>query len=243
MPNYTLGRGKLYFKKDGTNGFLDLGNCPDFKINVDSETLEHFSSQEGLKKKDDEVVIEQSVMANFILDDPTIENLELFFMSSAAASNDQAADSLSAENVTVYLDKWVDIGYVNLSNVVVKDSGSVTYILDTDYKIDLKRGLIMAISTGSISDAETVLIDADYAATPMSDIHAATTTTVKGKLLFVGNPARGLIVDFEGYVSLKPSGDMGLISEEWAQMGFEAEFLDHTDYTGLAKLTKRGLVT
>ena len=50
--NLLLGKGKLYFKKNTEDGFIELGNAPSFSITSTTEKLEHFSSQSGIKTKD-----------------------------------------------------------------------------------------------------------------------------------------------------------------------------------------------
>ena len=56
--NYLLGRGKIFLKKEGEDGYIHLGNAPDFSIGIESDKLEHFSSLEGLRVKDLELVRE-----------------------------------------------------------------------------------------------------------------------------------------------------------------------------------------
>lgn len=56
-PNYTLGRGKVYFARF-TSGqvpgpFRYIGNTPEFNLTIELETLDHFSSDEGIREKDD----------------------------------------------------------------------------------------------------------------------------------------------------------------------------------------------
>ena len=41
--DYTLGKGKVLFRPEGQDGYIDLGNAPAFAINVSIEKLEHFS--------------------------------------------------------------------------------------------------------------------------------------------------------------------------------------------------------
>jgi hypothetical protein len=89
--DYNLGRGRVYFSTTSTDGsvvstdigrpvlYRDLGNCPEFNISVDVETLEHQSSQEGLKVTDKEFVISQKVNLSLSIDEINFQNVALFF--------------------------------------------------------------------------------------------------------------------------------------------------------------------
>jgi hypothetical protein len=59
-----LGRGALHFAAlDPTTrkplGFRHLGNCIALTLNVESETLEHFSSRTGVRSVDKEIILSQ----------------------------------------------------------------------------------------------------------------------------------------------------------------------------------------
>ncbi len=77
----------------------------------------------------------------------------------------KAAGSVTDEAVTGYHDKFVNLAHVKVSSVVVtNDTGATTYVKDTDYVEHLDEGMIEILSTGSITDAQALLVDYDYAA-------------------------------------------------------------------------------
>ena len=59
--NYYVGKGKLSFKPTGAPTFRDLGNVTELETTPNLTTLEHFSSREGVEKKDKEVVTEKKL--------------------------------------------------------------------------------------------------------------------------------------------------------------------------------------
>ena len=59
--NYYVGKGKISFKATGAPTFRDLGNVTELETTPNLTTLEHFSSREGVKKKDKEVVTEKKL--------------------------------------------------------------------------------------------------------------------------------------------------------------------------------------
>jgi hypothetical protein len=59
--NYYVGKGKISFKAVGDPDFRDIGNVSSLETAPNLTTLEHFSSREGVKKKDMEVVTEKKM--------------------------------------------------------------------------------------------------------------------------------------------------------------------------------------
>lgn len=243
MSDYSIGKGKVLFKLDGTNGFLDLGNCPDFKISMAVDKLEHFSSRSGLNVKDAEVITKQTGAGAFTLDEPNINNLNLFAMGNTVTDVSQTGSTVTDEAVVAYLDKWVPLAKKKLSAVAVKHtSGTPTYVLNTDYELDAEAGLIRAKTGGAITDAQSLKVDYTYATLTIKRVDSSTKSQLKGHIWFVGNPPAGRIQDVKGYVNLMPEGDMPMIGEEWRSFGFKFEFIDDTTYTGVFEILDRGTV-
>lgn len=96
VENYTLGKGVPYFARLLSPGVFDaerdLGNAPTFSINVDIETLEHFSSRSGINRKDLEVISQISPNVSFTLDEINAENLELIFLGTSVEDTEAAVD-------------------------------------------------------------------------------------------------------------------------------------------------------
>jgi hypothetical protein len=89
VKNYTLGRGKLDFAlfKPGTqtpDGFLYFGNTPEFNLTITADDLDHFSSDEGVKEKDDGVTLQVTRTGTMITDNIAPDNIALFFFGAAS---------------------------------------------------------------------------------------------------------------------------------------------------------------
>lgn len=100
--NYTLGRGKLHFSrfKSGTQtpeGFRYIGNTPEFNLTIESENLDHFSSDYGIREKDDSVLLEVNRSGTMITDNIDPENIALFFLGSSSSAALVAASGLTEE--------------------------------------------------------------------------------------------------------------------------------------------------
>ena len=86
MPDYTLGKGKVYWKADvgGTGIDVHLGNCPEFNFSPSLDKIEHFSSKSGAALKDDELITTKKVTVKFKLDEPNVSNMARFVMGGIA---------------------------------------------------------------------------------------------------------------------------------------------------------------
>jgi hypothetical protein len=87
INNYTIGKGIVYFKKDGDPDYVDMGNCSEFEFTPEIEKLDHFSSREGVRQKDKTVVIQASGTLRLVLDEWSIENLKLAVLGSSALNS------------------------------------------------------------------------------------------------------------------------------------------------------------
>jgi hypothetical protein len=79
----------------------------------------------------------------------------------------KAAASVTDEVVTAALDKLVQLAHVKVSSVVVTDStGSTTYTEGStgDYILHADEGFIEPLSSGSITEGQTLHVDYDYQA-------------------------------------------------------------------------------
>jgi len=77
VDNYFIGKGIVTFKPTGETVAYDVGNVPEFELTPASETLDHFSSREGVRKKDKSVVLEQSAELRMVMEEATARNLAM----------------------------------------------------------------------------------------------------------------------------------------------------------------------
>lgn len=131
--DYTLGKGKITFKKDDTaslavlaaGGFADFGNAPAMAVSLATEKLEHQSSRDGIGLVDASVITKTSATGTFTLDEPNSANLAMFFMdtTAAAASSSPVTTQAVQKSLFVALNVWYPI---NLSGgSYVKTNGAV----------------------------------------------------------------------------------------------------------------------
>jgi len=253
--NYVLGRGVLHAdiydsNNTKTGRFLDLGNCTAFGLNVDEETLEHESSRGGLKTVDASVTLKKAVSGTFTLDEITRDNLAMF-LSGDVTETALSAGSLAAATNSVVLGvsgeeaeipgKWYEITdaagarVYNLSAVSIYDDASktTTYVLDTDYKLDLVRGLVFVVVGGDIDtdDALSITIDATIAAGTQQDVQILQETSFRAAILFAGeNSQTGEKFEVRLHsCKISADGDASFIGDEFLEMGFNFVIEEVTD--------------
>lgn len=245
--NYTLGKGRVYFDafSQGTlnpQGERYFGDTMEFNVTSESESLEHFDNDAGIRVKDASVLLELSRTGTLITENISPENLALFFLGESATLTQSALAAQESTYATVKLGHYYQIGITTarpegvrkVANVVVKDAAEVTtYVLNTDYTLDADLARIQVLETGSIVEADGLHIGFDIAAASFTRVVTAADAEIKGALRYISTNPQGEKYDyFFPYVSLKPNGDFALKSgEEWQQLGFGFEVLKKDDNT------------
>lgn len=245
MP--TLGRGKVYFDKfaPGTKvgtGERYFGNTPEFNLGSESETLDHFNSDEGVRVKDDSVLLQLDRTGNFITDHINPENLALWMLAESSVLLQAAGTAIVHLENDVLQDRYYQIGKTtsnptgdrDISAVVVTDDAGtpVTFDVNDDYTVDLVLGRIYIVPGGAIADGTNLEITYTRAARSRNHIVTAAAATIEGALRFIAFNPKGDNIDFYmPYVQLAPNGDFALKGDEWQQLPFSVEILKLNDNT------------
>lgn len=194
IKNYTLGRGKISFSrfKPGTQipeGFLYIGNTPEFNLTIESEDLPHYSSDEGIREKDDSATLEVTRTGSLITDNISPENVALFFFGQTSVISTVASGPITAtiegvipgreypvgatpENPVGYRG-LVEAGFAVSSGGGVKASGTVTFSgPGADGDTVTIAGQQYELVTGPVAAPYEVLIGASGAATAANLLNA-----------------------------------------------------------------------
>jgi len=245
MANYVLGRGKLFFDPfiPGTKtktGQRYFGNTTEFNLTLESEKLDHFSSDSGIRTKDDSTLLELNRTGSFTTDDITAENLALFVLGDVSTVT-QASTPVTGEALGVMIPgRYYQLGASTSNPVGVRGVSAVTItpssgsaVAGTDYTLDADLGRIYII--GGVFDGVKT---ATAAYTPAANTRERVTTnasaSVEGELTFISHNAKGVQKDWVfPYVTVTPSGDFGLKSDDWQAMSFDFEV---GELTGVAAI-------
>ncbi|MEN8196873.1 MAG: hypothetical protein ABFS30_10235 [Pseudomonadota bacterium] len=217
-----LGSGTLYFNRvvsGVSQGWLALGNATKFAIKENSEKKERKLKKRGqYGQVGDSVFVKQPAELSINLDDIDAQNLALAFLGDVSAVS-VTAGSVTDEAVTADLGFYVPLANREVSNVVVTNSAAtVTYVAGTDYEVVAGAGMLKALSGGAITDAESLLVDYDYAAISGNKVLGGTNPTVKLALKLDGenfaNSAPVLVDVWEAVLS--PTSEVDFLADDFA---------------------------
>lgn len=243
--NYTLGRGELYFGrfKPGTqepDGEFYIGNTPEFSLTIDKEDLEHFSSDRGIREKDDSVPLQVNRSGALTTDNVVPKNIALFFFGSESTVVD-AGGSISETIADVRKGYYYQLGVSttrptgirNLVNPDDSNSGAgafaaTGYTVGTDVIVDYDLGRIYIPPTSTIPDGTDLAVTYTSLGQTFSRVISGS-TPVEGCLRFIAVNPKGEQVDyFMPWVQISPNGDYALKADEWQTIPFTIEILKRT---------------
>ena len=240
--NYTLGRGKVFFSrfKTGTRvpaGFQYIGNTPEFALTIENETLDHFSSDGGIREKDDSVPLEVTRTGTMVTDSIRPRNVALFFFgdsqivtqAAVPAADETFTDVIAGSTVKLGVSPSNPTGYfgVNPTGLTV-EKGVATLVLGTDYTVDGPMGTVTFIlpeDGGAIVDGDDITINAAVLGSTRPRVISGS-EPVEGAMMYIADNPKG--EDFHyylPYVKITPNGDYNLKGDEWQQIPFNIEAL------------------
>jgi len=237
--NYTLGRGKVYFSrfKPGTRiplGFNYIGNTPEFSLTIENETLDHFSSDGGIREKDDSVPLEVTRTGQLTTDSIKPRNVAIFFFgqdttvaqAAVAAADETFTDVEAGSSVKLGISPSNPTGYfgVNPTGLTV-EVGATPMVLGTDYTVNGPMGMVEFVAGGAIVDGDDVTINYAVLASSRARVISGS-EPVEGAMMYIANNPKG--DDFHyylPYVKVTPNGDYALKGDEWQTIPLNIEAL------------------
>jgi hypothetical protein len=96
--NYYIGKGIVTFTPEGEAIPIDLGNVTEFEFEPEVERLPHYSSREGVRTKDLEVVVEQSGVIRMIMEEWTPFNLSLLLLGDVEETTEGTVINIMSRN-------------------------------------------------------------------------------------------------------------------------------------------------
>ncbi len=247
---YVLGRGKVYFSELLPNGlpagYRFVGNVPEITAAVDSENYEHFRSTQGLRVKDLDIIIQQSINWTATLENMDKDNLALFFSAEkdSAYANPAIAGFSGVAVVTAGKMEsaatgglWyqlmntdgeiaVDIDATKLS-LASTNATPVALVKDTDYILDAVTGKVFFLDSSAVQtiitngEGVSATLTADATAKAItkhgSGSKGETNVAVKFELINAQTDDVEIIFDLHK-AGVTANGDANFISDEVAQL-------------------------
>lgn len=249
--NYTLGRGEIYFARfaPGTQtpvGERYIGNTPEFALTIEQEQLEHFSSDRGVREKDDSVALQVNRTGNLTTDNIVPDNVALFFFgdkSTVAEAGGAEEETLTDVEQGLYYQLGItderptgaagilsdedSNSDANFAVYTLGDSNSDAeeFVRGTDYEVDFTLGRLYIIPGGGIADGTDITVEYNVRASSFERVISGS-QPVEGALRYVElNPKGQNKVYYMPWVQISPNGDYALKSDEWQTIPFSIEVL------------------
>lgn len=245
--NYVLGKGEVYFGRFGADvtehtGERYIGNTPEFNLTIESEKLDHFSADRGIREKDKSVILEVSRSGTMVCDNIDYENLALFFFGStevltvaqATVTDEQLGEVKAGHHYQLGETALNPSGARNIvypgvvgppdTTFVLKIDGGATLVHGTDYLLEAELGRV-EILAGSAADGQEVTATYTVAAHNRNLVISGS-TSVEGSLRLIARNPSGKQTDvYMPYVAISPNGDFAMKTDEWQQLPFNVEVL------------------
>lgn len=222
--NLTIPRGVLIFAAylPGTQipgPYRQLGNCPEHTLTRADEKMPHYSSQRGMRNKDDEITIDSSLEGTVVTDDLKMENVRFWWGGevekiTATAQTAQSETFASVKKGDLFQLGRSDTnptGHRKLTNVVVTDGATptpATLTLGVDYDVNLELAMVTFLL-----DKPTVTITYDVAASTREQI-AMGDRQIEGELKFISFNATGPEADTTiPRAKLSANGDLSMLND------------------------------
>lgn len=247
--NYTLGKGKVFFDRYPANAIMTaltqgegeryFGNSPEFTTSASSESLDHYSSEGGLKVKDDSAQLSLNRTGKVVVDNIDAQNIALYFIGAASTVAQTAQVGLISLVTAAKRGRFYQLGVSaanpaglrNVSNLVVKKgAGFITTVAAlNNYQFDAELGRLYIEAAAPDINSEDIQITFDTAASSREQVVSGS-SPIYGALRFVADNPKGANRDYYfPYVKLAPDGDYALKGEDWMQIGFTFEILKKAD--------------
>jgi hypothetical protein len=165
IGNYYIGKGIISIKLLGESVFTDCGNCPQFEFMAKVTNLDHFSSRQGVRKKDFTAVIELAASLTMQLEELTARNMGFALLGLASGGPSPVPDTIDVfSNPVIYGSvKFVgtnDIGpiwTVNFPLVKLSPNKALSLIGNTWGVIDLDGEVLYDQLQGTFGTATVSL--------------------------------------------------------------------------------------
>lgn len=232
--NLIVGKGSVYINRfDATGagtGLRHLGNVDAMEITTEDDVITKYSAMTKDAPLYKKITRRRTVTVRLTLSEFHPFNLALILQGDLDETYAQPATAVTGEVLTT---SAVLGGYYKVSKFgpytapITLGAG----VLGTDYVItDANVGVVHVLDTATaIADGDTITASytpTAYSAGAVPVVKAGVQNTIEGSLLFIGDPSTGPKMMVEVWrASFTPDGALGLISEEFADVGLSGSVL------------------
>jgi hypothetical protein len=217
--DYLIGGANIWF--DDGNGFLGLGNIPNFNITREVNELMHFTASTGERKLDKSIINEAKLGFNFNVDEFDADNINILVYGDGTTADVDAGGSVTDEVIVAPLltNRSIFTAKPNISALVVGDDAipTTTYVENTDYIIKNAVTGEIEILLGTITAGQDLYLDYTNGARTRQLINPGKDFVKTGKARFeflasCGSPITWIVQN----CAVKVEGDITLDSENFS---------------------------
>lgn len=244
INNYVVGKGKLFFNQfaKGTRvgpGLRYFGNTPTLDTTRTATALDHFSSEGGIKVKDDSIDIETNINGKFTCDNISGANIALWFGGVNSAIVQAASAAALTEVINVSPDAYYQVGTTPGNPAGVRGIGQYTLTMGAtplvegiDYTVAPASGLVHILPGSAVVVAPADVNVSYHTLAGAQSLVVEHGSTIYGALKFIADNPKGVDRDyFYPYVKLTAGGTFALKGDTWQQCEFNYEALKLDDAT------------
>jgi hypothetical protein len=230
--NLYKGGGAIYLADRDANGnpkgLVHMGNGPVFGAQPQVTYDEHRSALTARFEKDISEADELGMIYNGEFEAYSIHNMNLAVLGDGVHAVSQLSGSgIEAAPVTIdRLDAWYPTGSKGITVESLVDEEDTEYDEGVDFEVDSEKGWIKPLSTGSITVGMVLTAIVTRTAWAAEEIRPLTNPTIEKYLHFVGNPAKGPLIEAEIWlVRITIKAEFPLITQDYGKIPFEFEVL------------------
>jgi hypothetical protein len=242
--NLYIGAGDIYLDKhvsDARTGYFHVGNVELYATNTADTLLEKYSSMRAARPLYARRLQRRLVTLKLQFDEFSYRNMELLMMADSVDYT-QAASAVTSEVLFANVPaatlgaalggKSFKVAKIGAISAVTVEVGAATAVLNTDYTVDLTRGVItiLAASTVTTNGADDLTIDYTPAAVTAGQaktIRGGTQNFIEVSGLFVPDPTTGPKFQLEFWNgAVAPDGDLNFISTDFSNASISIALQD-----------------
>lgn len=230
----TIPGGKVYINLFDVNGAQKgeryIGLTPGFTITMASDSIQSYSSENGMREMDDETTISVTRTGKLTCRQVSVENLALFLAATPSVQT-QAAGNVTGEVHRVYPDRYYQLGASTANPTGVRNVSNVVITGATagEYTVDAPNGRVYVHANATVDPVagEDWTFAYDVPAATRDQILTGMTVSTSASLRFEAHPGKGLPRDLFGpNVNFAPSGDWVLKADDpqYVELSWDISF-------------------
>lgn len=237
--NYTLGRGKIYFSRfvpstQIPEGFEYIGNSPELSFTIETESLDHFSSDAGVREKDASVPLSTNRTGAFTTDAINPENISYFFFGSRSLLTVVGGAVVDESITDIRRGRYYQLGRGDtapggargITTVSVKKAPATAVTAASNWEVDLVTGMLHILGTAvALADDDDILVSYTVTAQTRERIISGN-SPIEGAMKYLANNPNGHNWNYDmPWVKITPNGDYAQKGDDWQTIPFNLEIL------------------